>query len=93
MEYDEVNAYILADGGINIEKESVSPVFDGLYVNGGLHTLKSEGLEVNRNLKLEDRLKYPVLIVDHHSKYGVLARTLFGGSLLIQKTEVGVKPY
>lgn len=93
VEYDEVNAYILGDGQIDITKESSSTIYDGIYINGGLHTLRPGGLIVNRNLKLEDRLKYPVLVVDHHSKYGVLARTLFGGSLVIQKTEIGVKPY
>ncbi len=93
VEYDEVNAYILGDGQIDITKESSSTIYDGIYINGGLHTLRPDGLIVNRNLKLEDRLKYPVLVVDHHSKYGVLARTLFGGSLVMQKTEIGVKPY
>lgn len=93
MQYDEVNSYVLADGSITIEKENASLVFDGIYINGGMHSLSTEGVLMNRILKLEDRLRYPILVVDHHSKYGVLARKVFGSSTLIQKTEIGIKPY
>jgi hypothetical protein len=34
---------------------------------------------------------YPAFVVNHHSKYGVLARQLFGSQVLIQKTQVGLK--
>jgi len=93
VQYDEVNAYILADGKVTIEKEQGSVIPDGLYVSGGIHSLDESGVMVYRRLNLVDRLKYPVLVVNHHSKYGALARTLFGGSLIFQKTEVGIKPY
>lgn len=93
LEYDEINAYILADGIINIRKEVGSTIYDGLYINGGLHTLNESGVMMYRNLKLGDRFKYPALVVDMHSKYGVLARTIFGSPVNIQKTEIGIKPY
>lgn len=93
MAYDEVNAYILANGTITIAKEKDSNVYDGLYINGGIHSLESDGVVINRTLKLEDRFKYPALVIDMNSKYGVLSRTLFGGPMNMQKTEVGVKPF
>lgn len=95
MQYDKINGYILADGAVNIVKEAYTApsILDGLYVNGGIHSLSSDGVQMKRALTLEDKLRYPVFVVKNHSKYGVLARTLFGGSLVVQKTEVGIKPY
>jgi len=96
VKYDEINAYILANGSVSILKEEtvlISDVPDGLYIGGGIHSLSTEGVLVQRRLYLADRLRYPVLVVNHHSKYGILGKTLFGGSLLIQKTEVGIKPF
>ncbi len=93
MLYDKTNWYILADGSVNIVREGSSSVFDGLYVNGGIHSLSSDGIQMGRRLKLIDKLKFPAFVVEHHSKYGVLAKTLFGGPINMQKVEVGVKPY
>lgn len=93
LKYDQLNAYILSDSTISISRETGSSIPDGLYISGGLHSLSDDGVMVYRRLNLADRLKYPVLVVNHHSKYGVLADKLFGSSTLIQKTEIGIKPY
>jgi len=91
MQYDEVNAYILGDGTVTINKESGFLTYDGLYINGGIHSLT--GVIMERTLKLQDRLYYPSFVVDHHSKYGKLARRLFGSQVNFQKIELGLKPY
>ena len=93
MEYDEINAYILADGKIEILKQEVSDIYDGVYIDGGIHSLSTEGVIIKRSLKLGDRLRFPVLVINHNSKYGILAGRLFGNELIIQSTEVGLKPY
>lgn len=92
MRYDEINAYVLSDREINILKEPTTYArYDGLYINGGVHSLMS--LNVERTLKLQDRFYFPSFIVDHNSKYGVLARRVFGSQINLQKIEVGIKPY
>ena len=91
IQYDPLNAYILADGTFVIEKETdTKNTTDGLYVGGGIHTL--DGLTLNRYLKLSDRLQFPAFVVDHHSKYGVFAGQIFGTQVNMQKVEVGIKP-
>ncbi len=92
MNYDEINAYILADGKIEISKQDSGSIYDGLYIDGGIHSLDEEGIVVKRSLKLWDRLRFPVLVVNLNSKYGVLSRSLFGSDILLQSIEVGVKP-
>lgn len=90
LHYDEVNAYIFSDGTISISKESEDrPIFDGFYIGGGIHSRNE--VNMKRYLKLGDRLIYPAFVVNHHSKYGILARELFGSQVNIQKTEVGFK--
>ncbi len=91
LEYDEVNAYILADEKISIEKDDSD--YNGLYISGGIHSLSNPGVEFKRSLKVADRLRFPALVVNHHSKYGVLAGRLFGQEVTVQSTEVGLKPY
>jgi len=93
MEYDDINAYILADGKIEILQEGGrSSIYDGIYIDGGMHSLSEEGVVIKRSLKLADRLRYPVLVVKQNSKYGVLSRSLFGSSIILQSIEVGVRP-
>ncbi|MDX9739512.1 MAG: hypothetical protein RBT33_04135, partial [Candidatus Dojkabacteria bacterium] len=91
IQYDEINAYIITDGDINIEAETVGQKYDGVFIGGALQTLG--GLNVNRSLKLVDRNIYPVLMVKYHSKYSVLSNLVFGSQVDILKTEIGFKPY
>ena len=97
--YDKVNGYIFADGQIIIEDESgkrvpnTDPIIDGVYVNGGLQSLgDNKGIVFNRYLRLEDRLKFPLLAIDLHPKYGILGEKFFGSKYIIQTIELGVKP-
>lgn len=92
MKYDEINAYILADGKIEILEQIESSIYDGIFIDGGMHSLNEEGVIIKRSLKLADRLRFPVLVVKQNSKYGVLSRSLFGSSILLQSIEVGVRP-
>jgi len=92
LQYDQIRAYILADGNITIDPEiGLFPKYDGLFVEGGLHSLG--GLQMNRSLKLVDRNVYPALVVKYHSKYSVLSNIVFGSQIDILKTELGFKPY
>lgn len=99
--YDKINGYILADGQIIIGDESykrdhnTNPVIDGVYINGGLQSSKSnydKSILFNRYLRLEDRLKFPLLAIDLHPKYGILGEKFFGSKYIIQTIELGVKP-
>ena len=99
FKYDNVNGYILADGQIIIGDETnkrvpnTDPIIDGIYVNGGLQSLGSnKSIVFNRYLRLEDRLKFPLLVIDLHPKYGVLGEKFFGSKYIIQTIELGVKP-
>lgn len=70
-------------------------IIDGVYINGGLQSLdilSNPSIEIQRYLRLEERLKFPVLVVDSHPKYGKLAEDFFGNTYTLQKTEVGFKP-
>lgn len=91
LEYDEVNAYILSDGKIHIGEDNID--FNGLYISGGIHSLSNPGVEFRRSLKVADRLRFPALIVNHHSKYGILGGRLFGEEIKVQEVEVGISPY
>ena len=99
FKYDKVNGYILADGQIIIEDEeskrvpNTDPIIDGVYINGGLQSLGSDkSIVFNRYLRLQDRVKFPLLAIDLHPKYGILGEKFFGSKYLIQITELGVKP-
>jgi len=93
MEYDEINAYILADGKIEILQEGgESSIYDGIYIDGGMHSLNDEGIVIRRSLKFSDRLRFPVLVVKQNSKYGVLSRSLFDPNIILQSMVVGVRP-
>lgn len=91
LEYDQVNAYILSDGVLVIENDTSDS--NGLYISGGIHSLSNPGVTFGRSLKVADRLRFPALVVNHHSKYGMLAGRLFGNEITVQQTEVGLKPY
>ncbi|NLE30690.1 hypothetical protein GX618_00225 [Candidatus Dojkabacteria bacterium] len=91
LEYDEINAYILSDKKILVAKDEED--FNGLYISGGIHSLSNPGVVFQRSLKVADRLRFPALVVNHHSKYGMLAGRLFGNERIVQSTEVGLKPY
>lgn len=96
FEYDKVNAFIVSDGVITIEKDSLTPpyIVDGVYINGGLISKGGdESIDIRRTLRLQERLLYPVFAIDLHPKYGMLAEKFFGNSYVIQSTEVGLKPY
>jgi hypothetical protein len=97
--YDKVNGYILADGQIIIEDEeskrapNTDPIIDGVYINGGLQSLGSnKSIVFNRYLRLQDRVKFPLLAIDLHPKYGILGEKFFGSKYIIQIMELGVKP-
>ena len=101
FKYDKVNGYILADGQIIIKDEeskrvpNTDPIIDGVYINGGLQSSKSndgKSILFNRYLRLEDRLKFPLLAIDLHPKYGILGEKFFGSKYIIQTIELGVKP-
>ncbi len=86
--YDEINAYILSDGSISINKDSN---FDGLYISGGLQSRKD--ISMSRYLALGYRNTHPALVINHHSKYGIFTSMLVGSPVDTIKTEVGFKPY
>jgi len=91
--YDNINAYIFADGLLTMNQETskVSPTtIDGIYINGGVHSLG--GVRIYRSLRLIERMSYPVLAIDHHPKYGILGGTFFANNFTFQKIELGFKP-
>ncbi len=99
--YDIVNGYILADGQIIIEDESdkrllpnTDPIIDGVYINGGLSSSYKggTGIMINRYLRVEEKFTYPVLVIDYHPKYGVIAEKFFGRKSTVKAVEIGVKP-
>lgn len=86
--YDEINAYILTNGSVTLNTD---PTFDGLYVSGGIQSLG--GIFVDRYLGLNFRNTHPLLVVNHHSKYGIFSSTLIGNPIDMVKVEVGFKPF
>ncbi len=93
FEYEKINAFIVSDGVITLNHQSQA-IVDGVYINGGLISKgEANSIVIRRYLRLEERLVYPVLAIDLHPKYGILAEKFFGNSYVIQSTEVGLKPY
>ena len=96
--YDKVNGYMFTDGQFIIkdeeDKRPGDPIIDGVYVNGGLQSSKrnSKGVVLKRYLRLEDRLKYPLLAIDLHPKYGLIGEAFFGKEYILQVVEMGIKP-
>lgn len=91
IQYDRINAYIIADGVATIDAELGDRKYDGVYIGGGLYS--RGGLNMNRSLKLIDRNIYPALLLNYHSKYAVLSNLVFGSQIDMVKTEIGYKPY
>ncbi|MGI6423509.1 MAG: hypothetical protein ACOX0X_02765 [Candidatus Dojkabacteria bacterium] len=92
LAYDEINAYILVNGDITISSGNSGDV-DGLYINGGIHSLGRNGITMSRYLGLIYRSTHPAFFVDHHSKYGMLSTILIGNPIDMVKVEVGFKPF
>jgi len=93
--YDIIHGYILAGGIITIDDERPKEgIIDGIYINGGLSSSYKEdvGIIINRYLRVEEKLTYPVLVIDYHPKYGVIAEKFFGRRSTIKAVEIGVKP-
>jgi hypothetical protein len=103
--YDQINAYIYANGMVSIYSEYYDPLvdgvrsytskgvdetYDGLYINGGIQSVAGFN-QIERYLQFIDRLQYPVLAIDAHPKYGILGETFFGKEVTLQRTEVGIK--
>lgn len=86
--YDEINGYFLVNGSVNIAQDSS---YDGLYVSGGIQSLGS--FNIDRYLGLAYRDTHPLLVVNHHSKYGFLSSILVGNPIDMVKVEVGFKPF
>jgi len=78
----------------NKRAPNTDPIIDGVYINGGLQSYKGDGKSIlfRRYLRLEDRLKFPLLAIDLHPKYGILGEKFFGKEYIIQAVESGVKP-
>lgn len=90
-EYDEINAFIVADGRIIISEDS-----EGLLVKGGLVGLGGDSklpMIMQRYLDLSDRGTLPVLAVLNHPKYGIFSKEVLSNFFTIVKTEVGFKPF
>ena len=97
--YDKINGYLFANGKIIIKDEigkrgETDPLIDGVYINGGLQSSYPEDKSISfeRYLRLEDRLKFPLLAIDLHPKYIILGNTFFGSKYIIQIVESGIKP-
>lgn len=88
--YDEINGYFLVNGSVNIAEDSS---FDGLYVSGGIQSLGRDSFNIDRYLGLAYRDTHPLLVVNHHSKYGLLSSILIGNPIDMVKVEVGFKPF
>jgi hypothetical protein len=97
--YDTVEAFLIANGYIEIIGEGVAEPSDmGLFVQGGLvgFTPSVSGVSSvwnKREIHYSNMALFPVLFVQGDSKYGLLSRTLFGSQIDIFKKEVGFKPY
>ena len=94
--YDVLEGFLIADGTINIETgDAGKSVKDGLQINGGTvafgGTVKS--IVITRDMKLADKLKYPIVAVHADVRYGKVALKFFGPEISIYKQEVGYKPY
>jgi hypothetical protein len=91
IQYDRINAYIIANGTLTIAPELGDRKYDGIFIGGGFYS--NSGLIMNRSLKLVDRNIYPSLVTSYHSKYAILSNLVFGSQIDMVKTEIGYKPY
>ena len=91
--YDQIQGFLIAQGQIDILSDTNR---NGLAVEGGLTAftpLSNSSIINSRTLSIGNRNIYPVLAVSGNSKYGILARKVFGSQIDVFKLEVGFKPY
>jgi len=98
--YDLVEAFLIANGYIEIEKVTTAdpPNDRGLFVEGGLVGFTPEdqtnsSVLNRREIYYANMGQYPVLVVQGNSKYGILGRKLFGSQIDIYRSLQGFKPY
>ncbi len=101
-EYDEIHAYLIANGEIVIEKHSTATNSSDnqaeLYVKGGLSAFtvdasRSAAVHNEREMHFGHMGIYPVLVVENNAKYGFLSKGVFGSQIDIFKLEIGFKPF
>jgi hypothetical protein len=97
--YDVIEAFLLAEGYIEIEKDSTQnpPNDRGLFVEGGLVGFTQEdqtnsSVVNRREIYYANMGRYPVLVVQGNSKYGMLSKQLFGSQIDIYQSLQGFKP-
>jgi len=88
--YDSIEAFLIAQRQIIIQTD---PVGNGLFVEGGMISYSSLGIENNRDIGFSLRNAYPVIAVEGKFKYSALGKSIFGSQVDIFKTELGFKPY
>lgn len=93
--YDQVNAFIIADGQITLENDlgASGSRKDGLKINGSLISFNSNPIKIERFLGYSDKQFYPSVVLEAHEKYGAVLKLAFGSRIEIIKTEVGYKPF
>jgi hypothetical protein len=95
LRYDQVNAFIIADGRITLESDQgvSGSRKDGLKINGSLISFNPQPILFERFLRLADKQYYPAVVLESNEKYTTLLKLAFGSRTEIMKTEVGVKPF
>ena len=93
VEYDQIEAFMIARGQIQISAES-SSLQDGVMVSGSLISFASNdnnrGILLQRDLGLLN-VTNPVLVVTYHPKYAKISEIFFGKDNSAYKQEVGFK--
>lgn len=94
LEYDQLNALIIADGVITLESDGgvSGSRKDGLYINGGVISNSVSPIEFDRFLRLDDKALYPAVVIDGHEKYRYVTKVAFGSKVDLISVEVGFKP-
>lgn len=96
LETDQIDAFLIAKGNINILPEAPEGGFhDKVLVNGGIIALgevgSSPAFSLQRTLGLLNP-NHPVLTANYHPKYAVFSELFFGLQTNAYKREVGFKP-
>lgn len=93
--YDVVEAYILADGIINMPlADEAQTVRDGLKINGsilGFGDVDGASIQMGRSLRLLHNNSYPAVAVHFDNRYLPFAAIFFGGEREGFEREVGFK--
>lgn len=96
VDYDTIESFVIAGKNIDIAEDLE---YDGLFIEGGLVGLEipsdvNDPAIVNEKDIVYNKLNtFPVIVVKCRSKYGLLAKKLFGTPIDVFKSEVGFKPY